>query len=188
MNSLHRSIFRDEAYKRYLQKQKQSTVLRLATPPVWAFAWLLLLFFLGSALLAWRIQVPVFVGGRGIVMQEHSTHGETIVAVLFVPADQQKQIHPGQPADIRVGPKAIPLWGVVASLEPRAMSPLDIRTRFQLQGESASMVTEPSVAAILRLDATLSANLYAGSTFSASVQVGSQSVLSLLPGLSQLVS
>ncbi|WP_201380028.1 hypothetical protein [Ktedonobacter sp. SOSP1-85] len=188
MTSSNRSIFREDAYKRHLQKQKQSIILRLATPPVWIFAWLLLLCFLGASLLAWRTQVPVFVGGQGILTRQNSTHGAIIVAVLFVPVSQQKQIHPGQAVELRVGPKAASLRGVVASLEPRVMSPLDIRTRFQLQGESASMVAEPSVTATIRLDAPLSANLYAGSTFSARVQVGSQSVLSLLPGLNQLVS
>lgn len=188
MTSSNRSIFREDAYKRYLQKQKQGIILHLARPPVWIFAWLLLLFFLGAGLLAWRAQVPVFVEGQGIMTRQNSTHGAIIVAVLFVPTSQQKQIHPGQLVDVRVGPKATPCKGVVASLEPRVMSPLDIRTRFQLQGESASMVAEPSVTAVIRLDATLSADLYTGSTFSARVRVGSQSVLSLLPGLNQLVS
>ena len=188
MTSSNRSIFREDAYKRYLQRQKQSIILRLATPPVWIFAWLLLLFFLGAGLLAWRTQVPVFVGGQGILTRQDSPHGASIVAVLFVPARQQEQIHPGQPVELWVGPQATPLRGVVEHIETRVTSPLDIHTRFQLQGESASMVAEPSVTAAIRLDATLSANLYAGSTFSARVQVGSQSVLSLLPGLSRLFS
>jgi hypothetical protein len=188
MTSSNRSIFREDAYKRHLQRQKQSILLRLATPPVWIFAWLFLFLFLGAGLLAWRTQVPVFVGGQGIVTRQNSTHGENIVAVLFVPARQQEHIHPGQAVELWVGPQATPLRGVVASLETRVMSPLDIRTRFQLQGESASVVAEPSVTAAIRLDATLSADLYAGSTFSAHVQVGSQSVLSLLPGLNQLFS
>lgn len=184
----NRSIFREDAYKRYLQRQKQSIILRLTTPPVWIFAWLLLLFFLGAGLLAWRTQVPVFVGGQGILTRQNATNGENIVAVLFVPARQQGHIHPGQPVELHVGPTTTPLHGVVEGSETRVMSPLDIRTRFQLQGENASLVAEPSVTVVVRLASPSSANLYAGSACSARVQVGSQSVLSLLTGLNHLVS
>src|SRR5437879_6441069 len=85
MTSSNRSIFREDAYKRHLQKQKQNIILRLATPSVLIFSLLLLLCFLGASLLAWRTQVPVFVGGQGILTRQNSTHGATIVAVLFVP-------------------------------------------------------------------------------------------------------
>lgn len=190
MASSNHQIFREDAYKRYLQRQEQGVILRLVAPPTWIFAWLLLLLFLGAALLAWIVRVPTFMTGQGILIEQEASgeEGHHVVAVLFLTPNQQVYMRPGQPVELRVGPTATLLHGVVDHVDTHVESPLVIRARFNLQGENSQLVTGPSTTVRVRIEATDTINLYVGSAFSARIQVGSRSVLSLLPGFGQLLS
>jgi hypothetical protein len=67
------------------------------------------------------------------------------------------------------------------------MSPDTTRTQFQLQGNMTSLVTQPSLIALVRFDTTVPASVYAGSSLSAQIEVGSQRILSQLPWIGQLI-
>ncbi|GHO43746.1 hypothetical protein [Ktedonospora formicarum] len=190
MASTKNNIFREDAYKRYLQRQEQGIVLRLVAPPTWIFLWLLLVLFLGATILAWLVRLPVFVTGQGILIQQETANEKSqyVSAALFLASIKQTHIHPGQPTELSVGSTATPLHGTIDHIEAHTESPLNIRTRFGLQGENTQLVSGPSVVVIIRLEPEASGNLYAGSAFSARIQVGSQSALSLLPGLNQILT
>src|SRR5258708_21513917 len=70
MAAPERSIFRESAIKKYLQKQEQGILLRVASPPIVLFFWVALLFLLGAGGLAWSIQVPISVRGQGLILEQ----------------------------------------------------------------------------------------------------------------------
>jgi hypothetical protein len=64
------------------------------------------------------------------------------------------------------------------------MSPEALRALFHLENASLP-ITQPSIAVIVKLDPAF-ANAYVGSTVTADVQVGSQRLISFLPGVGNL--
>lgn len=180
-----RSIFRESAIKKYLQRQEQSVLLRAVSPPAFTLLWIVLLLFLGAGVLAWSIELPVATSGQGIVVEQASTN--EVVATLFFSPDQQGNLHAGQAVTVNIGSTDISLNGVVGSVETGVIGPDEARQRFNLQGVLAQVVTGPSVVVLVNIGPATSAHVYVGSTCAAQVRIGSQRVLSLLPGFGQII-
>jgi hypothetical protein len=159
---------------------------RLVSTPIIVCLWLLLAVFLAAGLFAWYTQVPTYVSGSGVILSEGNTlqteYGN-MVGVVFLPADQSAQVRVGQPVDIQIGSEGVHVQSMIAQVEPGVMSPEIIRQRYQLDAGDASLVTQPSVVAIIKLDTVLSDTTYAGSLLTARIQTGSQRLLALLLGL-----
>ncbi len=188
MPSSERSIFRDSAIKRYHQRQEQGVILRVASPPAFAIFWLVSLFLLGAGGLAWATQVPISVNGQGIVIEQNPTGqiGHEVVALLFFPPDQQAKLRAGQSATVSIGPTATNITGTVEQVATAVISPDMARSRFNLQGGLAQIITEPSIIVTIHIGSVTAMQMYAGSLCSAQVNIGSQRVLSLLPVFSQI--
>lgn len=188
MASPKQSIFREHALKRYLQRQNQGIILRLVSPPIFIFLWILLLLLLAAGLLAWRTHVPVFAGGQGLLVKPQlvGLQGKSAVAVLFVQPGQQTGLRVGQPVTLSVGSASTQLDGQITHITTRTISPDEARRRFNLQGALAQLVTAPSLTVIITLMSEVNPDLYTGSLCSVSVQIGTRSVLSLVPGLDWL--
>ncbi len=189
MASPKQPIFREQALKRYLQRQNQGIILRLVSPPVFFFCWILLLLLLAACLLAWWIRVPVFAGGQGILIKPQlaGLPGNSAVAVLFVQPGQQTPLHVGQFVSLSVGSNPTHFDGQITHIDTQMISPDEARRQFNLQGALVQLVTAPSLTVIITLSSPVNPDLYAGSLCSASVQIGTRSVLSLIPGFDQLL-
>ncbi|HTI13635.1 MAG TPA: hypothetical protein VL461_03565 [Dictyobacter sp.] len=183
------SIFREKALEKYLRSQEQSVLLRVVVPPVGLFVWILLLLFVVAGVLVWAIQVPIYVTEQGILVEPQASGQQQnqVEAVLFLPANQQANFHQGQTVSLQTGPTMISMVGSIAQVQSQIISPADARSQFHLQGALAQIVTGPSVIVIVRLTSDAPANVYAGSLCAARIQIGSQSVLSLLPVVNQLI-
>lgn len=133
-------------------------------------------------------QVPVT--GKSVPVRGKSVPvtGETILptamAVLFFPPAQVHNFHIGTPIHLHVGSSNRQLSDQVTGIEPSAMSPAVLRSRFHLENYPLS-ITQPVAVVMVKLDPAF-ATAYAGSTLTADVQVGSQSLISLLPGVGSL--
>jgi hypothetical protein len=184
-----RSIFRESALKKYLQRQEQGILLRVASPPIILFFWVALLFLLGAGGLAWSIQVPISVRGEGVVLEQGAAgQGESsVVAVFFFSLDHLADLHVGQPATVIIGSIASNLHGRVENVEASAISPNEARSRFNLQGGLTQVITEPSITVTVSIGPAASMRIYAGSLCDAQIQVGSRSVFSLLPGFNHIL-
>lgn len=181
------SIFREHALERYLKKREQGVLLRLVAPPTLMFCWILLLLLLGAGVFAWFVQVPVFVAGQGVLRNSEEQSGQ-VKAILFLPPNQLARLHSGQSVKLGVGSTSIALAGIVDRVEEQIIGPQEAQTRFNLQGSLTSLITGPSAVISVRLTSDAPAASYEGSVCSAQVQIGSQNVLSLLPGLKQMFS
>jgi hypothetical protein len=63
----NRPIFRDEALRRYIERQEQTTLPRFGSPRIFACLWALLALLLGSSVLPWFGEVPVYASGSAVV-------------------------------------------------------------------------------------------------------------------------
>ena len=185
-----RSIFRDQAIKSYIERREKDILPHLVAPPVFLFLWILLGLLLTAGLLAWLAQVPIYLAGSGILLEQQppSTSGQReAVALIFLPATSAPTLRVGLPVQLQLGSTGPVLTTKIDQVEPGILSPSAARTRYALDSSISQLLTQPVVAVKVRLGPTISAQMYAGSAVSAQVQVGSQRVLSLFPGFDRWI-
>jgi hypothetical protein len=186
MTKAARSIFRDEAIKSYIERREKGILPQLVAPPVFLFLWILLGLLLTAGLLAWLAQVPTYVEGDGIILEQQSPSASgprEAVALIFLPATSAPRLQAGLPVQLQLGSTGPALTRKIEQVEPGVLSPSAVRTRYALASSVSEKLTEPVVVVSVRLGPTIPVQLYAGSAVSAQVQVGSRRVLSLLSGL-----
>lgn len=183
-----RSIFRESAIKKYRQRQEQGIVLHAASPPVWVFLWVVLLLLFGAGGFAWSVEVPISVQGQGVVVEQETPGqvGSEVVAVLFFSPDQTLNLHEGQPATVSIGANVLTVVGSIGRVDTALISPNEARSRYNLQGGLAQIVSGPSITVSILLGTAASDQIYAGSLCGAQIRVGSRRVLSFLPGFKQI--
>ncbi len=106
------------------------------------------------------------------------------VGVFFFPPAQAQNLHTGIPVRLHVGPSGSQFSSQIAAIGPGVMSPETLRAVFHLENASLP-ITQPSTVVIVKLNPAF-ANAYAGSTVTANLQVGSERLISLLPGVGNL--
>jgi hypothetical protein len=185
-----RSIFRDQAIKSYIEKRDKDVLPHLVSPPVFLFLWILLGLLLAMGVLAWLVQVPIYLAGPGIILEQQpsSTSGQSeAIALIFFPASSASQVQAGLPVQVQIGSTGPALTTKIDQVEPGILSPSAARTRYALDSSVSQLLTQPVIAVEARLGPPITAQMYAGSVVSAQVQVGSRRVLSLLPGFAQWI-
>jgi len=180
------TIFRQSAITAYKRGMEKAVVPRLISWPIIVCLWLLLGVLLAAGFLAWYVQVPTYVDGSGIILARgdmlQPAYGE-MVAVVFLPPDQAVHIRAGLPVDVQTGSAGVLVQSTIAQVEPGITSPEAARQRYRLNGMGALLITQPSIVVIIKLGTKLPATAYAGSLCTAKVEIGSQRLLALLPGL-----
>jgi len=177
------SIFRAKAIKRYQQRQEQGIMLRVSCPSALIFFWVFLFVLVGMIGFTWSIQVPVQIQGQGVIIRQ----GTMVAAILFFSPEQQASLRVGETAAVSIGSSQLKVSGSVERVDSTIISPDEARSRFNLQGGLAQVITGPSITVVIPIGTSASAQIYAGSLCRARLQVGSQSVLSFLPGLHHLL-
>ena len=181
-----RTIFRQSAIMAYKRGMEKDVVPRLISWPIIVCLWLLLAVLIAAAFLAWYVQVPIYVGGSGIILAQgdrlQPASGD-MVAVVFLPPDQSAHMRVGLPVNVQIGSAGVHVQSTIAKVEPGITSPDAARKRYRLDSAGALLITQPSIVVIIKLGTTLPATSYTGSLLSARVETGSQRLLALLPGL-----
>jgi hypothetical protein len=196
-----RNIYRQSAITAYKRGMERDIVPRLISWPIVVCLWLLLAVFVAMGFLAWYVQVPTYVDGSGIVLAQGDmlqltaprspsypsplTSPGELVAVVFLPPDQLAQLRVGLPADVQIGSAGMGahVRTTIAKVEPGIISPDAARKTYRLDGAGGLLITQPSGVVIVGLGTALPATAYAGSLVTAKVEIGSQRLLELLPGV-----
>src|SRR6266702_2647108 len=180
------TIFRQNAITAYKWGKEKAAVPRLISWPIIVCLWLLLGVLIATGFLAWYVQVPTYVDGSGIILARgdmlQPAYGK-MVAVVLLPPDQAAHLRVGLPVDVQLGSAGVLVQSTIAQVEPGITGPDAARQRYRLDGVGALLITQPSIVLIIKLGTTLPATAYAGSLCTAKVEVGSQRLLALLPGL-----
>jgi hypothetical protein len=180
MTTTNHTIFRERAIQSYRRSREKHVLPRFVAPPVFLGLWMVLSLCLVAGWLAWNIRVPVYLAGSGLVVS-----GEAQV-VLFISADQQQSVHPGEPVQVQLGRSGPLLQRTITTVVPTVLSPEQARQDYHLDGALALLVTAPTIAVMVALDPGSTFAGYAGSLVSAKVQVGDESLLSFVPLVGQL--
>lgn len=200
MKDSHRSIFRDDAIRRYAQGKEQAILPRLVSPQTFTYLWFLLGLLTLSSIIAWFTKVPVYTTGSAVVVRlndplNDNTHrrDEKIAVVAFFPPQYLSKVQTTKKMFLSFDAMGAPngessatrLSRSIITVEPKIISPDIIQKQFAL---NAQVATQPSVVAIAQLEPipnNLPASTYLGSVGHAKVEVGSQRLVSLLPLIGQ---
>ena len=177
-------LYRAQALRQYARSREKAVLPRFVTPPVFLCCWLLLGLLLLATVLAWQVQVPIYQGASGALLdappfsQQAASGWQTI---LFVPAAPTPELHVGASLTLEIAVTGESFAGTIASVLPGVLTPAQARQQYALSGDLALVITQPSV--VVEVVATFPADAIPGSSLSAQIPVGKQSVLSLLPHL-----
>ncbi len=189
MATVDHSIFRKRAVEKYMQRRELNVILRLVSPRMFVFLWALLLLAVGAGALVWSIQEPIVVQGKGVVVQPKAANGQagqTIVVLMLLPPDQQANLKAGQPVSINITSANITFNSTIQNVEAGVMSPAAITTQLNLPVQLTQTLSGPSVVAVAPVVPMSLAKTYLGSQCDTQVQIGTQSVLSILPGFNNI--
>lgn len=184
-----RAIFRESAIQAYRRGTTKDIVPRLTSWPIIVCLWLLLAALVAAAAAAWSVRVPTYVGAQGVILRSGAQAGPSgggTAAALFLPADQSAHLRVGQPVHAQIGSSGPSASGAVATVEPGVIGPDTARAKYRFEPGS-DIVRQPWTVVIVRLGQSLPPAAYGGSLLDARVEIGSQRLLALFPGLGELV-
>ncbi len=184
MHTANRQIFRESAMKHYIQNREKDVLLRILPLPMAVFLWVLLALLLMAGLFAWNERIPTYVSGTGTVQADK---GGDSIAVVFLPPEQSTTLHAGQQVRVHIGSTGPQVQSRIMEVEPDITSPAAARENYKLEGNRSALITQPAIVVVVKLGPTVPTRIYTGSSLTADVEVGSQRILSLLPGIGKLV-
>ncbi|NJL43453.1 MAG: hypothetical protein HC935_09450 [Pseudanabaena sp. SU_2_4] len=97
-----RSIFRDDAVRRYIESRERAVLPRLVSPQIFLYLWALLGLVATSGLFAWFAKIPVYASGTAVVTRWQSQISQTEgidkvpVLVVFLPPQYLSRLRPQQ--------------------------------------------------------------------------------------------
>lgn len=183
----NKSLYRQSALQHYAQQREKDVLPQFVSPPVFLLLWILLLLLLAAIVVAWLEQVPIYANAGGIVVNPSASTTTAAQAVIFVPAIESSHLHSGMPVTITLLSTGQGINTTITSVGTATMSPSDAQKQYQLGQNMTSVVPGPSVTVQVNLGTAVPAKTYAGSLLSARIEVGTQRLLSLLPGIGGLI-
>lgn len=179
-----REIFRESAIQAYQRSTAKDIVPRLTSWPAITSLWVLLAALVAIAAVAWSVRVPTYASAQGVFLRggaQAGPSGETTAAALFLPPDQSAHIRAGQPVAL-IGSSGPSVAGAVTKVEPGVIGPDTARTRYRFE-PGADMVRQPWTVVMVQLRQPLSSATYGGRRLTSRMEIGSQRLLALFPGL-----
>jgi hypothetical protein len=177
-------LFRAQALQQYAQGREKAVLPRFVAPPVFLCLWLLLSLLLLTTALAWHIRLPAYTRASGVLVADLPANQQAagnMQAILFVPATHTQELRVGTSFTMQIILTGESLVGTIVRVQPGVITPEQARQQYALTVDLALVITSPSVVVQVRIGPTLPADAISGSSVSAQVPVGEQSLLSLLP-------
>ncbi len=176
-------IFRSKTLQKYMQNREKSVLPRVVAPPIFAFSWIVLTLLIAAGIATWLGEVPSYITASGIVLDTNSaaSQGDGATAALLLPASDSSYIRPGLPVQLQIGQAGPQVHRTINSVSQNLLSPVEVHQQYGFE------VADPSLVVTVGLGSTISEHLYSGSPIQAQVQIGSQSLLALFPGVNSLL-
>lgn len=177
---MNRSVFREEALRRYSQARVEQVLPRLASPPVFQCLWAVAAMLVAGLIVCAWTEMPAYVSAPAIVVP---WKGSARV-IAFFPPDAIHHLRLNRPLWIGAQTSVEREKAAIVSVEPRVTSPAEAKQIFGLSAGTLADAAGPSVIAVAEWERAPAA---VGRIYRAEVEIGSQSLLSILPVLRSLL-
>src|SRR5579883_2713391 len=145
------SIFREKAFQHYTQGKKKDVLPNFSSVPVAIFLVVLLASFTATALVAWRTEVPVYLGGTGILL---GTENHDAVALAFLPQGMPAKLAVGQTVLIQTSSTSPELTSTITQVEPETTLG-NILKQLGAPVSNSSAMSVPAIFMLVKWNATL---------------------------------
>lgn len=155
MNEANRSIFRKEAVEKYIQEQENQVLPKFISPRLFLCLWIVFGLFFGLAVWLCFAEVPMFVSGRGMIVDQdkrNACQGQKPCIVAFFTPDIQPRLIAGKSLMIKHKNQRQWLDQPVIIVESKVLSPAQIQKNYGPTAGGMPLAGQPSAVAVCRLD------------------------------------
>ncbi len=184
---MRRQIFRQRAVEQYNARLERIALPRYADAPWLLIWWLFSGLLLAAVLLIWAARTPIYLTAPAVMVPAPTTWPTSaqVVVAVFLPAASGGQVAPAQRVQLQfagLAKQTIPAETYqVTEVTPIVLSPQAARRLYALDASAGLLIEAPVTVALIELDGV--PTTWLGSIGEAQIEVGSQSGLTLLPGL-----
>lgn len=184
-SSKRHSIFRERAFKSYLEGREREVLPQFVSPISFLFLWILFALLIGSiAAGAYFIQIPLYASGPAAVVKNEVGKGSAVAA--FFPREYAEKLQASGKREllVQLGPDGERRSLPVRSVTPELVSSREANERFDLQDTERKAITGPTVVAVAplkELPQSLDESSYSGKVYQAEVKVGSRRTITFIP-------
>lgn len=179
-----RPLFREHALQHYMNRRENDILPRIVSPPVFLIVWILFGLIVICGLLACVERVPVFVHSSGVAQvgeQKINEQQSYVNVLIFVPANNSAQVRTGVHGRVQFSSSDQNFDGTITDVDRSVLSPVAVRKQYLLTCNAEPDVTEPSVAAHMRVVVPSNMTAINGVLAQVQIQTGSQRLLDVLP-------
>lgn len=194
--AVRRSIFREDAVRRYVAAQEKTVLPQLVSPRTFTYLWVLLSVLGASSAIAWFTRIPVYTSGSAVVVRwrDKPESPHRIVVAAFLPPQSLSRLQTVQTVVLRLD--GLGVSGTshnegrrpILEVQPNVLSPDAIQQQFALNPGVAQQINQPAAIAIAPLEpiaSGLPASAYLGSVGRVEAEVGTRRLISFLPLIGQ---
>jgi len=175
-----RKLFRTQALKHYTSNKQKDILPNAVTPPIFLMFWLILLIIGVALFFSWQERVPTYTQALGIVLEQPN---QPATALLFLPPVSATQLAVGQQLTFQVNVTGQKFQAGVTSISSDPITPESAIIQYGLTGDTQFVIDQPSLVVAINLTPQQAQQVVDHLSIVAQVQVGSRSLLSMLPGL-----
>lgn len=128
-----RQIFREHAMQHYMQKNEQTIKIKTISPIVFTCCWIILTLIILAGFLVWSVPVPNYA--ETLAIAQPAQNGKTSTLLAFFPTSARQYLQSGQTIQISGNTPQNTLTGHITTIDPQALGPLALGTRYQLQSD-----------------------------------------------------
>jgi hypothetical protein len=189
MNEANRSIFRKEAVEKHLHEQENQVLPKFVSPRLFLCLWVIFGLFSGLGVWLCFAEVPMFVSGRGMIVDQDKRigcQGEKPCIVAFFAPDMQSRLIAGKKLTIKQKNQRQWLDQPIIILASKVLSPTEIRKRYHEKSSGMPLPDQPSAVAVCRLDPDMHpmrSDLPIEGAFEVRIDAGTRRLGSFLPVL-----
>jgi hypothetical protein len=200
--TVRRSIFREDAVRRYIAGQEKTVLPQLVSPRTFTYLWVLLSILGASSAIAWFTRIPVYATGSAVVVRwqgkpvlDKPGMLDRIVVAAFLPPQSLSRLQTAKTVVLRLDGLggAAQNEGLRPILEVQSdiLSPDAIQQQFDLNPGVAQQINQPAAVVITPLEPiasglpALPASAYLGSVGRVEAEVGTRRLISFLPLIGQ---
>lgn len=178
------SIFRPQAVRRYNDNRVKSVLPRFISPHSLYFLWALLgLALIGGALIC-IVEIPIQTTALGVVVKpKHSEFNGPVMMVILLPPESLPRLKAGQLVFFQSRAEEGLVSSPIREIEPRVLSPSELKDRFDFSPPIAAMVNQPfavAMAAFEPIGPVVSPSQYLDVTFRVQVVTGRRRLVNFL--------
>ncbi len=193
MNQASRSIFRKEAIEEYIHEQENQVLLKFVSPRLFLWLWVILGLLSGLGVWLCFAEVPMFVSGRGMIVDQdkgNSCHGQRPCFVAFFPPSACSYLIAGKSLMIKQEDQKRWFDQPIIISESKVLSPAAIQKNYVSKAGVMPLTNQPAAVAICCLDVgthPMHSDLPIEGIFEVRIDVGTRRLVSFLPLLDRFL-